>query len=93
MNVNLILHFYLFLDDHNEAYLTLHQKPMINGLNTGGFDLQDENAAAEITDEVLSMLNQYLISNQSLQVNETFQVYIKILSYEHMEYRKGLPKK
>lgn len=66
---------------------------MINGLNTGGFDLQNPEAAAEMTDRVLSMLSQYLLSNQSLQVDETFQVYLKILSIEHMEHQQSKPKR
>jgi len=37
---------------------------MINGLNTGGFDIQDSSAAANITDRALTMLSQYLVSNQ-----------------------------
>ena len=28
-------------EDHNIAYLTLHQEPMVNGLNTGVYDLVD----------------------------------------------------
>jgi len=75
-------------EDHNVAYLTLFQKPMVNGLNTGSFDLQDPNAAAEMTDRVLSMLYEYLLSNQSLVLNETFQIYLKILSVDHMAYRR-----
>ena len=47
-----------------------------------------------MTDRVLSMLYQYLLSYQSLELNETFQVYLKILSVEHSKF-KGIqrPKK
>lgn len=58
---------------------------MINGLNTGGFDLQDDNAAAEMTDRALTMLSQFLVSNQNLELNSTFKVYLKILSIERMK--------
>lgn len=75
-------------DDHNIAYLTLIQKPMVSALNTGSFDLQDPEAAADITDRILSMLSQYLLSNQSLVLNETFEVYIKVLSIHHMKFRQ-----
>lgn len=57
----------------------------------GGFDLQNSEAAAEITDRILSMLTQFLLSNQSLKLNETFKVFIKILSIDHMEHRKQYP--
>ena len=58
---------------------------MINGLNTGGFDIQDQSTAIEVTDRALTMLAQYLISNESLELNSTFKVYLKILSVEHMK--------
>lgn len=77
--------------DSNIAYLTLYQKPMINGLNTGSFDLQNEDAATEMTDRILTMLSQYLLSNQSLTLNESFQVYLKILSVDHMKHRETNP--
>ena len=42
----------------------------------GGFDLQDENAAAEVTDRALTMLSQFLVSNEALELNSTFKVYL-----------------
>ena len=53
----------------------------------GGFDLQNDASASEMTDRLLSMLNQFLISHQSLQLNETFQIYLKILSIEHSKFK------
>ena len=67
------------------AYLTIYQEPMINGLNTGGFDIQNSDSAMEITDRALTMLSQYLVSNQNLELNSTFKVYLKVLSIEHMQ--------
>ncbi len=78
-------------DDHNIAFLTLYQEPMINALNTGGFDLQD--GINEMTDRVLKMLQQFLISNNSLRLNNTFKVYVKILSIDHMKYKKNRKQK
>ena len=57
----------------------------------GGFDLQSDDSAMEITDRVLSMLYQYLLSNQSLELNESFQIYLKILSIEHSQFRSLKP--
>jgi hypothetical protein len=76
---------------HNMAYMTLYQEPMINGLNTGAFDIQEN--ASQMVDRLLRMLNNFLISNQSMQVNETFKVYIKILSIDHMNHKKQNPKR
>ena len=58
---------------------------------TGGFDLQDDDSALEMTDRVLSMLYQYLLSNQSLELNESFQIYLKILSIEHSKFKATKP--
>ena len=73
--------------DHNIAFLTLFQKPMINGLNTGGFDLQE--SPLNIVQRVLQMLEQFLISNQTVQLDETFKVYLKVLSVDHMNFKKN----
>jgi hypothetical protein len=78
-------------EDHNIAYLTLYQEPMISGLNTGGFDLQEDSAS--MVERVLKMLEQFLTSNQTLKLNETFKVYLKVLSIEHMSYKKYLQNK
>ncbi|MBM3938137.1 MAG: hypothetical protein FJ333_05720 [Sphingomonadales bacterium] len=87
-----IKHFYK-PNDHNTVYMTLTQAPMINGLSTGGYDLQSQDAAAEMVDRLLSMLWQYLQSNQSLVLNDTFQVYMKVLSVDHMKHcQKNLPR-
>ena len=42
-----------------------------------------------MTDRVLSMLYQFVLSNQSLQLNETFQIYCKILSVDHSSFSKN----
>ena len=58
------------------------------GIGKGGFDLQSDDSAMEMTDRVLSMLYQYLVSNQALRLNETFQIYCKILSVEHSKFNE-----
>ena len=74
-------------EDHNIAYLTLYQKPMINGLNTGGFDIQD--SGVQIIERVLKMLEQFLVSNQTLKLDETFKVYLKVLSIPHIKFKES----
>ena len=79
-------------DDHNIAFLTLYQKPMINGLNTGGFDIQD--SSSEMVQRLLSMLQQFLVSNQNLKLDKSFKVYLKVLSIQHMKHKQtSRPKK
>jgi hypothetical protein len=78
-------------NDHNIAFLTLYQEPMINALNTGGFILHD--SVNEMVERVLKMLQQFLISNNSLRLNSTFKVYVKVMSIDHMRFREGRKKK
>ena len=40
-----------------------------------------------MTDRLLSMLYQYLLSNQSLELDRTFQIYFKVLSIDHSIYK------
>lgn len=60
---------------------------------TGSFDLQDEGSSVEITDRLLSMLSQYLQSNQTLVLNESFQIYLNILCIEHSTYMEHTKQK
>jgi hypothetical protein len=77
--------------DHNIAYMTFFQEPMINGLNTGAFDIHE--GAIEMVKRLLQILNQFLISNQSLKVNDTFKVYVKVLSVDHLNFKAQMPKR
>ena len=72
--------------DNNIAFLTLYQKPMINGLNTGGFNIQEDST--QMVDRVLTMLEQFLVSNQTLRLDQTFKVYLKVLSLKHMVHKQ-----
>ena len=46
-----------------------------------------------MTDRLLSMLYQYLLSNQNLELDKTFQIYFKILSVEHSKFKASVNKK
>ena len=78
-------------EHHNVAFLTLYQQPMINGLNTGGFDIQE--SGTEIVERILKMLEQFLVSNQTLKLDNTFKVYLKVLSINHMKYNQKSKKR
>jgi len=56
-------------------------------LYLGGFDLALDSSV--MVDRLLSMLNQVLISNQNLTMDNTFKVYINVLSIEHMRYKQS----
>jgi len=76
-------------EDANICFMTLKQAPMISALNTSGFLLHDQTSSTEMVDRLLSMLNQYLISHKTLQLNKTFKVYLKILSANHSSITKA----
>ena len=40
-----------------------------------------------MVERILAMLSQFLISNQSLEINNSFRIYIKILSVDHMQIK------
>jgi hypothetical protein len=74
-------------EDHNVVYLDLFQSPMINALNSGGFLLFDNSN--EVVDRILGILYQFLNSDQNmdLELNDTFKVYINVLSVDHVNYQ------
>ena len=67
-------------NEENIVYMTLIQSPMVNGLNSAGFHLQD-NSSNEIVDQILNMLQRFLISdnNINLEINDTFKVFVHVL--------------
>jgi len=79
--------------DANICFLTLIQTPMISGLNSSGFLLHDKISSTEMVDRILSMLNQYLISHKTLELNKSFKIYLKILSAQHSKLKKVSIKK
>jgi len=54
---------------------------------------QDDESSTEMTDRILTMLSEFLQSNQNLRLNETFKIYLKVLSVEHMSQLPKTPKK
>ena len=78
-------------EDINEIYLTLFQDNFLNGLNSPAVRLQDN--PQEVVDNILDMLYRFLISEQNIniEINDSFTVYIHILSIDHMEHRKRHP--
>lgn len=46
-----------------------------------------------MVDRLLQMLNQFLVSNQELSLNNTFKLYLHVLSIEHMKHKNIQPVK
>ena len=79
-------------NDINEVYLTLFQSPMVNGLNSPAVRLQDD--PKEVVQRILDMLFRFLRSdnNIDLELNDTFTVYVHVLSIDHVQFKKSNPK-
>jgi hypothetical protein len=43
-----------------------------------------------MVERLLKMLDQFLISNQTLKLDETFKVYLKVLSIDHTNFKKTI---
>ncbi len=68
--------------NHHQVYLTIIEKNILNGLNSGNYSL---NAPSKkIANWVCSMLYNYLKSKQTLTLNESFNVKIKVLGVRHI---------
>lgn len=68
----------------NICYLTIFQSPMIRGIKSAPFNLSEDTAQG--TSNLLSKLNRYLVSNNELTLNETFILYVNILSLTHSQF-------
>ncbi len=70
---------------HHQVYVTIIEKKIISGLNSGNYDINVPSNI--IANRILSMLYNYLKSYQTLRVNPSFKVQIKVLGVSHMAHR------
>jgi len=75
-------------------YFTIDQNNLTTGIRASPHVLND-NTVQGMLDEVMSTFHEYLNSNQSVKLNDTFEVFFKILSGVHVAYpknrRKAIP--
>ncbi len=71
-------------DLHHQVYITVIEKKILHGLNSGNYDLNTPSSI--IANRVLSMLYNYLKSFQTLRINPSFKVQVKVLSVPHMAH-------
>lgn len=78
-----------FYDVHNnhQMYVTVIENNIQHGLNTGNFNVRTNPEV--VATHVLNMLYNYLTSNISLRVNNSFRFNIKVLSLRHANDRIG----
>ncbi len=69
---------------HHQIYLTIIEQNILHGLNTGNYDLSAP--PREIVNRALTILHSYLKSNQTMKLNDSFKIQIKILSQNHTRH-------
>ncbi len=65
----------------NQIYITVIEKHILNGLNTGNYTLNAPSAM--IAEWVLGIIYNYLKSRQTLKLNKSFKIQIKVHSSRH----------
>ncbi len=66
-----------------QIYVTIISKDIKSGLNSGNYSLQ--TPSDKIARWMLAMLYNYLKSKQTLRLNKSFKIQIKVLSVHHTE--------
>ncbi len=69
-------------DNQHQIYVTVIEKRIKNGLNSGNYSLNTPSRV--IARWVLSMLYNFLKSKQSMKLTKSFNVMIKVLSVRHI---------
>ncbi len=73
---------------HHQVYVTIIENKILNGLNSGNYDINTPSFI--IANRILSMLYNYLKSYQTLRLNPSFKIQIKVLSVSHMTHMRRL---
>ncbi len=71
-------------NNYHQVFVTVIEKNILRGLNSGNYDLATPSSI--IANRVLSMLYNYLKSFQTLRLNPSFKVQLKVLSLRNMRH-------
>ena len=71
--------------NNHQMYLTVIDDSINHGLNTGNYNVRTNPEI--VTERVLGMLYNFLTSNMSLRLNQSFRFNIKVLSLRHARER------
>ena len=71
-------------DEHFQVYLTIISQEISNGLNSGNYSLKTPSPV--IARWMTSMLYHFLKSNQTIRLNNTFHIKVKVLSVAHTNH-------
>lgn len=77
-------------------YFTINQDNLVTGLRSSPHVLK-HNTVFDMVQNVMSTFHRYINSNQNVELNDTFEVYFKVLSGLHVNWpghrRKAVPLK
>ncbi len=78
--------------DYNQVYITVIEKHIIKGINSGNYSLKTPSHL--IAAWVLGLLYNYLKSRQTMRLNNSFKIQVKVISARHvrdLEEKKKRP--
>ncbi len=71
----------VYSNRHYQIYVTVIDRSIKSGLNSGNYSIQ--TPSPKIARWMMAMLYNYLKSNQTMRLNRSFKVQIKVLSVHH----------
>ena len=72
-------------DETNLVYMTINQNGFDGAIRTGAFELQTSQMDSMIN-HVMNAFNRVANSKATMHLDESFSVYFKVLSMEHVQY-------
>ena len=61
------------------CYVTICQKTLVNPIRSGTYHLQ-ENSLNGLVNHIMTSFNRFLNSNKELKLDDSFEIYFKVLS-------------
>ena len=71
----------------NIVYITICQKTLVNPIRSGTYHIQD-NTLEGLVNNIMDSFNSFLQSNQQLRLDDSFEIYFKVLSSASINYSK-----
>lgn len=71
----------------NIVYVTICQKSLVNPIRSGTYHLQD-NELAGLVNHIMASFNRFCNSNKQIRLDDTFEIYFKVLSSESISDKK-----
>lgn len=68
-------------------YFTIDQKNFSSAINSSAVELQSSNTQ-RMVDYIFSLFNRFINSNQTMRLDQSFTVYFKVLSMDHVNHGK-----